>query len=54
MEARAYVRAKHIVENAKSQDDVPNDPMVDMVWSIQQDIAREARDARARLKHGHS
>ena len=49
MEARAYVRAKNIIEAAKSQDEIPDNPIVDMVWAIQHDIARESR-----LKRGHS
>ena len=39
--ARAYARAKGIVDNAKSEEDVPDDPMIDLVFEIQQDIIKE-------------
>lgn len=40
---RAYARAKNVVDNAQSEQDVPDDPMVDMVFRIQADIVREKK-----------
>jgi len=48
IEARHYVRAKRLIDDAKSQDDVPDHPMINMVWEIQHDIAREIRARRGK------
>lgn len=43
IEQRQYARAKEIVEQSKSLDDLPDSPMIQLVQEIQFDIAKEAR-----------
>jgi len=43
MELRAYARAKEVLDNAKSKNDVPSSPMVDMVMEIQAELAKRKR-----------
>jgi len=47
MELRQYARAKRALEEAEHEEDVPASPMVEWVWEIQQDLAREAMRRRA-------
>ncbi len=51
MEDRAYARALDLVKRTEKADDLPDDPMVDMVLEIQFDVAREAAEAK-RAKRG--
>lgn len=51
LEYRAYARAKHLVEQSRSFEDLPDDPMVALVQEIQFDIAREWR-ARQKTSEG--
>ena len=51
IEDRAYARALDLVKRTEKSDDLPDDPMVDLVLEIQFDIAREAMDAK-RAKRG--
>lgn len=48
MGARAYARAKRLFDEAQSKTDLPDDPMVDMVWAIQREIIAEKRLKRGR------
>jgi len=43
LELRAYARAKESLDNAKSKNDVPSSPMVDMVMEIQAELAKRKR-----------
>jgi hypothetical protein len=43
LELRAYARAKESLDNAKSKNDVPDSPMIDMVMEIQADLAKRKR-----------
>ena len=43
LELRAYARAKETLDNAKSKNDVPGSPMVDMVMEIQAELAKRKR-----------
>ncbi len=44
MSMRAFARAKHIYENAKSQADVPQNAMTDLVQEIEFEGVREEPD----------
>ena len=46
IELRAYARAKHILDNAKSEKDVPVSGIIDQVWDIQAEIFKRKRQAR--------
>ena len=50
MESRAYAKAKQIVEQTEKAEDLPDDPMVDLVQEIQFALAREAIEARRARK----
>lgn len=52
IECRNYARAKRLVEQSQSLDDLPDDPMIALVQEIQFDIAREARNKRVRKTAG--
>lgn len=47
MEARGYAAAKALVDRAEKQDvkldDLPDDPLINLVYDIEFDIAKEAR-----------
>ncbi len=52
MEARAYTRAKDLVAKTEKMEDLPDDPMIDLVQEIEFEIAREKIEAkRQRLGH---
>lgn len=46
IEARSYSRAKHIIDRAEKDSDIPDDPMIDTVWEIQREIVRDLREAK--------
>ena len=46
VELRAYAQAKVMVEEAKSQDDLPDHPMVAMVWEVTADLVQAERERR--------
>lgn len=43
IQLRSYAAAKQIVENSKTLNDLPDDPMIDLVQEIQFDVANEMR-----------
>ena len=43
LELRAYSRAKEALDNAKSKNDVPDSPMIDMVMEIQAELVKRKR-----------
>ncbi len=50
MEDRAYARAKQLVDQTEKVEDLPDDPMVDLVQEIEFDIAREKIEAKRRAR----
>ncbi len=40
IELRGYARAKEALKKAKSKEDVPDSPMVDMVFAVQEERMR--------------
>ena len=40
---RAYAEAKRAVDGAKSEDDLPNSPLIDQVMEIQAELIKEQR-----------
>jgi hypothetical protein len=43
LELRAYANAKEALDNAKSKNDVPSSPMVDMVMEIKAELVKRKR-----------
>ena len=43
MELRAYARAKHLIDTAQKEEDVPVNPMTELVLEIQNDILQERK-----------
>lgn len=43
LELRAYARAKELLEQARSEGDVPRTPAVEMVWEVQAELLRRRR-----------
>ena len=46
IEERAYARAKQLIAQAKTMDDLPDDPMIDLVQEIEFEIAKEVKERR--------
>jgi hypothetical protein len=44
MEARAYSRTKSALDNARDEKDVPDTPMLDWVFRVQQELMRRRRE----------
>lgn len=40
LELRAYARAKHALERAQSEQEVPQTPMVELVWRVKHELLR--------------
>lgn len=43
MELRSYARAKHALDAAKDEKDVPDTPAVALVWEVMHEIHRRRR-----------
>lgn len=46
LDLRAYARAKHAVDSARSQDEMPTGPMVDLVWDVMEELYRRRKAER--------
>ena len=44
IELRAYARAKDTLKHAKRPEDIPNDPMIDIVFEVETEIARGRKE----------
>ena len=43
IEVRSYQRAKELLDNAKSDKDIPDNPMIDTVFEIQHELIKRKR-----------
>ena len=43
IELRAYARAKDTLKHAKRPEDIPQDPMIDMVFEIEHELLSRRR-----------
>ena len=50
IDCRAYARAKDAVKRAEKADDLPDDPMIDIVQDIEFALAREAMERKRGAK----
>lgn len=46
MELRAYARANDLVERAQKNEDLPKDPMIDLVFAVREELAKIDRERR--------
>jgi hypothetical protein len=44
IEFRAYARAKEALDNAKKPEDVPDSPMIEMVWLVQEEMLKRRKE----------
>lgn len=43
LELREYSRAKQIIDNAQKEEDIPNNPVIDMVFEIEATLIKERK-----------